>query len=77
MSDIYKSVQSPIHWWVEKFQGWYPDLSQMRLFSPKNLSTIALATQVVLGTEVEKSRSAFDVLKYVDPLIGTSEGGKN
>lgn len=72
---MYKIIQSPLRWGLERFQGWYPDLSRMRLFTPRNLNTIALATQVLLGTEVEKS--AFDVLKYVDPLIGTSEGGKN
>lgn len=72
--DIYKTVRVPLQWGFEKFQGWIPDLSQMRLMNPKNLSTVALvATQVVLGAEVEKT--TFDVFKYIDPLIGTSEGG--
>jgi hypothetical protein len=46
----------------------------MRWFSPNSLSSLALAAQVVAGLEVEKR--GFDVLKYVDPLIGTSNGGK-
>jgi hypothetical protein len=45
----------------------------MRLFNPKSLSTIALAAEVVNGVD---AKDAFDVLKYVDPLIGTSNGGK-
>jgi hypothetical protein len=45
----------------------------MRLFSPKSLGTFALAAQVVNGLEAKQN---FDVFKYVDPLIGTSNGGQ-
>jgi hypothetical protein len=75
MFDIYKTLQAPIYWGLEKVQDYVPALSTMHLLSPKNISTLALAAQVVFGVEVEKGN--FDVLKYVDPLIGTSEGGKS
>lgn len=74
MLDMYKSFQAPLGLGLERVQRWLPEISLMRLFTPKNLSAIALATQVVVGTEVEQN--GFDVFKYVDPLIGTSEGGE-
>jgi len=74
MFDALESLQLPIRWTLGKIQGWYPNLVEMRLFTPKNWSTLALATQIVVGVEVGENN--FDVFQYVDPLIGTSEGGK-
>lgn len=74
MENVYNTVRVPLHWSLKKFQGRLPDISQMRLFSSKNLSAATLATQVVLGGHPEEAK--FDVFKYVDPLIGTSEGGE-
>jgi hypothetical protein len=71
---MYKTFQVPLQWGLERVQRWFPGVSPMRLFTSKNLSAIALATQAVVGTEVEQK--GFDVFKYVDPLIGTSEGGE-
>ena len=70
---MYKTMQLPLQWGYQNIQEWFSGVSPMRLFTPKNLSAIVLATQVVVGGEVQQID--FDVFKYVDPLIGTSEGG--
>jgi len=75
MFDALKSLQLPIGWTLRKIQGWVPKLVEMRLFTPKNWSRLALATQIVVGVEVPENN--FDVFQYIDPLIGTSEGGKS
>jgi hypothetical protein len=45
----------------------------MKVFSTKSVGALALAAQAVNGVE---TTSGFDVFKYVDPLIGTANGGK-
>ncbi|KAH8586221.1 glycoside hydrolase family 92 protein [Bisporella sp. PMI_857] len=47
----------------------------MRPCSLRSISKLALVSQAVLGSGTENLKQAIDVLKYVDPLIGTSEGG--
>lgn len=71
--DFYKSLQWPVRAASARLSSWIPDGLAMRFLQTKNISTIALASQVVLGLGAEKS--AFDVFQFVDPLIGTSEGG--
>jgi hypothetical protein len=46
----------------------------MKLFGHKSLGTLAVASQIANGLE---AKNGFDVFKYVDPLIGTSNGGEN
>lgn len=46
----------------------------MKIFSSQSVGALALTAQVVNSVE---AKNGFDVLKYVDPLIGTSNGGKN
>jgi len=67
--ELLNSFQQPLRAAVDRL----PDWSAMRLFTPKTLSAIALASQSVLNLKAEKT--AFDVFQFVDPLIGTSEGG--
>jgi predicted alternative tryptophan synthase beta-subunit len=70
----YKTRLLPASWGMDGVQTWVVDrFANMRLFNGKSLSTLALASQVVIGLEVEKR--AFDVFQYVDPLIGTANGG--
>lgn len=45
----------------------------MRMFKTLSLSIFALAAQQANTLEAKHD---FDVLKYVDPLIGTSNGGE-
>ena len=71
--DLYKTRLPPAGW-LDGIQNWVVDkAADMRLFNGKSLSTLALASQVVIGLEVEKRE--FDVFQYVDPLIGTANGG--
>ena len=72
--ELYKGVQQPLGWGMDRVRNWFPESLAMRLFNIKNLGKLALASQVVVGLEVEKR--AFDVFQYIDPLIGTSEGGE-
>jgi hypothetical protein len=74
MVDFYKTRLVPAGWSLDGVHHWFVDkVADMRLFNGKSLSTLALASQVVIGLEVEKRD--FDVFKYVDPLIGTANGG--
>ena len=59
--------------WSAGFHDWFHKLADMRLFNRKSLGTLALAGQVVIGLEFDKPD--FDVFPYVDPLIGTANGG--
>jgi putative alpha-1,2-mannosidase len=74
--DLFKSLQQPLREAAEQLQDWgvLPESPAMPFFNPKNLGTLALATQVALAAQTEKR--AFDVFQFIDPLIGTSEGGK-
>lgn len=74
MPDFYNTVQIPFSWCAEKFQAWAPGYSLMKIFSSQSVGALALTAQVVNSVE---AKNGFDVLKYVDPLIGTSNGGKN
>lgn len=47
----------------------------MKVFSTKSVGALALAAQAVPGADA--TNNGFDVFKYVDPLIGTSNGGEN
>jgi len=44
-------------------------------FKFKSLIGLALALPVVVGSTAEKRD--FDVFNYINPLIGTTNGGKN
>ena len=46
----------------------------MKLFSSQSVGALALAAQAVNAAEAV---NGFDVFKYVDPLIGTSNGGEH
>jgi hypothetical protein len=72
--DVYKGRTLPASWSLDVLHDWMNKFSNMRLFNRQSLSTLALAGQLVLGVEVEKRE--FDVLQYVDPLIGTAKGGR-
>jgi hypothetical protein len=74
MSDLYNTARLPILWCTEKFQAWAPGYTLMKVFSSQSVGALALAAQAVNAVE---ATSGFDVLKYIDPLIGTSNGGKN
>ena len=70
---LYKTPLLPAGW-LDGVQSWVVDkAADMRLFNGKLLGTLALASQVVIGLEVEERD--FDVFQYVDPLIGTANGG--
>ena len=74
MLDSYKSRIPPAGWSLNGVHNWVVNkVADMRLFNGKSLSTLALAGQAVIGLEVEKRE--FDVFQYVDPLIGTANGG--
>ena len=74
MLDIYKTHLAPAGWSLDAVHHWVVDkVVDMRLFNGKSLGALALASQVVIGLEVEKRD--FDVFQYVDPLIGTADGG--
>lgn len=74
MLDVYKTRIVPAGWTLDGFHKWVDKFANMRLFNRKALSTLALAGQVVIGLEVEKRD--FDVFEYIDPLIGTANGGR-
>lgn len=48
---------------------------QFPFLNPKNLTALAVTAQIVIGGE-DVAKKEFDVFRYVDPLIGTAEGGK-
>jgi hypothetical protein len=60
--------------WVDGVHYWVNRIADMRLFNRKSLSTLAFASQLVIGLEVKKGE--FDVFQYIDPLIGTANGGE-
>lgn len=74
MIDFYKTVQIPMGWFWEQLQSLAPNVGVMKFLNPKSLSRLALAAQVVVSLDVGKAD--FDVFDYVDPLIGTANGGK-
>jgi hypothetical protein len=74
MLDLYKIHFFPAGWTLDDFHECLNNFANMRLFNRKSLSTLALAGQVVIGLEVEKRN--FDVFDYIDPLIGTANGGR-
>lgn len=74
MLDLYKTRLLPAGWSLDGVHHWVVGkVMNMRLFNGKSLSALALANQLVIGLEVEKR--GFDVFQYVDPLIGTANGG--
>jgi hypothetical protein len=75
MPDFYNPVRLPVSWCSEMIQAWVPSgFTIMKLFGHKSLGTLAVASQIANGLE---AKNGFDVFKYVDPLIGTSNGGEN
>ena len=74
MPEVYKSRILPAGWTMDCFHRWVNKFANMRLFNRTSLSTLAVAGQVVIGLEVEKRN--FDVFEYIDPLIGTANGGR-
>lgn len=74
MIDFYKTVQTPMGWFWEQLQSFAPNVGAMKFLNPKSLSRLALVAQVVVSLDVGKAD--FDVFDYVDPLIGTANGGK-
>jgi hypothetical protein len=74
MPGFYNAALLPIQWCSEKIQGWAPGYTLMKIFSSQSVGALALAAQAV---DVVEAKSGFDVFKYVDPLIGTSNGGEN
>jgi hypothetical protein len=74
MPDLYNAACLPISWCSEKLQAWAPGSTLMKVFSSQSVGALTLAAQAVNGVEV---KNGFDVFKYVDPLIGTSNGGED
>ena len=74
MPDLYNVARLPISWCSEKLQAWAPGYTLMKVFSSQSVGALTLAAQAVNGVEV---KNGFDVFKYVDPLIGTSNGGED
>lgn len=74
MLDVYNAARLYVLWYSEMLQAWAPGYSLMKVFSTKSVGALALAAQAVNSAE---TTNGFDVFKYVDPLIGTSNGGEN
>jgi hypothetical protein len=74
MPNFYNAGLLPIQWCSEKIQAWAPGYTLMKIFSSQSVGALALAAQAV---DVVEAKNSFDVFKYVDPLIGTSNGGEN
>lgn len=73
MPDLYNAARASALWSADKIQAWSPGYTVMKLLGSKSLGTFALvAQQAVNGLDAKHS---FDVFKYVDPLIGTTNGG--
>jgi hypothetical protein len=70
---FYKTPPLP-QWASETLQRWANKFADMRLFNQKTLATLAMAGQLAIGTQAEKTD--FDVFQYIDPLIGTANGGR-
>ena len=75
MLDVYKTYLLPNGWSWGGLQDWSSKFANILFFSRKSFNTLALAGQVVIGLQVEKE--GFDVFQFVNPLIGTANGGKN
>jgi hypothetical protein len=71
MLNGYKTRVVPAGWTLDGLQNW---VANMRLFNGKSLSTLALVGQVVIGLDV--INRDFDVFEYINPLIGTANGGR-
>ena len=74
MPDVYNTALLPIQWFLERVQDWTPGYTLMKLFSFQSAAALAFAAQSV---NVAEAKNGFDVFKYVDPLIGTSNGGEH
>ena len=72
MPGLYNAARLSALWSAENIQAWSPGYTVMKLLGSKSLGTFALAAQAVNGLE---ANHGFDVFKYVDPLIGTTNGG--
>jgi hypothetical protein len=71
----FKTCLLPAGWSLDGIHQWaVSKVAGMRLFNWKSLNALALVGQVAIGLEVEKRE--FNVFQYVDPLIGTANGGR-
>ena len=61
--------------WADMVYDWVHRIADMHLFNRKALSALVLSGQAVIGLQVEKRE--FDVFQYIDPLIGTANGGSD
>ena len=73
MKDLLKRFQA---WSSEYLQCWLPTFPAMLQFSLRDFGRLAIATHVVAGLDTLALDRENDILKYVDPLIGTTEGGE-
>lgn len=52
-----------------------PPLLRPRAKGPSAFATLVYASSTLLSTGVAAATDSFDVLDYVDPFIGTANGG--
>jgi len=77
MTDLLKSLCSSLQTWSpENLRTLYPTLPAMPSLSKWCVGKLFIASQVVVGLEASAQAKNVDILNYVDPLIGTTEGGK-
>jgi len=63
-------------WSSENLQSWLPTFPAMPAFSLRLIGNFFIASQVVVHLDASEQSRNIDILNYVDPLIGTTEGGE-